>query len=54
MSAVWQAADASELHDLLLSLPLFRWMDIDVQALAVHPLEVPQTGPSSPLDSVTI
>lgn len=44
---VWQAADASELHDLLLSLPLFRFMDIDVQALAVHPLEIPRVGPSS-------
>ena len=36
---VWQAADATELHDLLTSLPLFPWMKIEVQALAIHPLE---------------
>lgn len=36
---LWRAADATELHDLLASLPLFPWMDIEVQALAVHPLE---------------
>jgi muconolactone D-isomerase len=45
---VWQAADASELHDLLLSLPLFRFMEIDVQPLAVHPLEVPRDRQYSP------
>ena len=36
---IWQAADATELHGLLSSLPLFPWMDIDVTALAVHRLE---------------
>ncbi len=36
---VWQATDATELHDLLTTLPLFPWMTIDVQPLARHPLE---------------
>lgn len=45
--AVWRAADPTELHDLLTSLPLFPWMDIDVQALALHPLEVPETAAST-------
>jgi muconolactone D-isomerase len=35
---VWKAADASELHELLSSLPLFRWMRVDVRALAEHHL----------------
>lgn len=38
--AVWRAADPTELHELLTSLPLHPWMEIDVQALALHPLEV--------------
>ena len=46
--AIWRAADASALHDLLASLPLFPWMDIDVQALALHPLERPRASPPSP------
>ena len=45
--AIWQAADASDLHDLLTSLPLFPWMDIDVEALALHPLERPRERPTS-------
>jgi muconolactone D-isomerase len=35
---VWRAADATELHELLASLPLFPWMDVRVSALAEHPL----------------
>jgi muconolactone D-isomerase len=35
---VWQAADASELHELISSLPLFPWMDVRVSPLAEHPL----------------
>lgn len=45
--AIWRAADASDLHDLLTSLPLFPWMDIDVEALALHPLEHPRGMPAS-------
>ncbi|HZV72251.1 MAG TPA: muconolactone Delta-isomerase family protein [Conexibacter sp.] len=35
---VWEAADATELHELISSLPLFRWLSADVTALADHPL----------------
>ena len=41
--AVWRAADATDLHELLTSLPLFPWMDIDVEPLALHPLEGPRS-----------
>jgi muconolactone D-isomerase len=33
---LWRAADATELHEALRSLPLFAWMDIQVEALARH------------------
>jgi muconolactone D-isomerase len=36
---VWSAADASELHELITSLPLAAWSDIDVTPLARHYLE---------------
>lgn len=36
---IWKAEDASELHSALSSLPLFKYMDIAVKPLAVHPLE---------------
>jgi muconolactone D-isomerase len=35
---VWEAADATELHDLLSSLPLFPYLTAEVTPLAVHPL----------------
>ena len=35
---IWSAADASELHEAIASLPLFPWMDVRVSALADHPL----------------
>jgi len=38
---IWRADSASQLHDKIASLPLFRWMAVDVTALATHPLEVP-------------
>lgn len=34
---IWCAADATELHDALCSLPLYAWLDIDVTPLASHP-----------------
>jgi muconolactone D-isomerase len=46
--AVWRAADPSELHELLTSLPLHPWMDVDVQALALHPLEVSEGDHEKP------
>jgi muconolactone D-isomerase len=38
---VWQTADATELHELISSLPLFPYMDVTVTALARHPVESP-------------
>jgi muconolactone D-isomerase len=35
--AIWNVADASELHDLIASLPLFAWLSADVTPLAKHP-----------------
>jgi muconolactone D-isomerase len=33
---VWEAADATGLHELLSSLPVFPWMDVRVRPLADH------------------
>jgi muconolactone D-isomerase len=35
---IWDAADATELHAALVSLPLWPYMDVAVTPLAVHPL----------------
>lgn len=37
--SVWQAADATELHDLLTSFPLHPWLSVDVVPLARHYVE---------------
>jgi muconolactone D-isomerase len=37
--SLYEAADATALHAALSSLPLFPYMDIEVQALATHPVE---------------
>jgi muconolactone D-isomerase len=37
--SLYEAADATALHAALSSLPLWPYMEIDVRALAVHPLE---------------
>jgi muconolactone D-isomerase len=36
---IWKAEDASQLHLLLSSLPIFAFMTIEIVPLAVHPLE---------------
>ena len=36
---LYEAADPGELHDALVSLPMWKWMDITVEALATHPQE---------------
>lgn len=36
---LWEAADATDLHDALSSLPQFPWMDVTVEPLATHPQE---------------
>lgn len=41
---LWEAADATELHDALSSLPLFPYMRIHVEALAGHPNDPRKTG----------
>ena len=37
--SLYSCEDATELHQLLTSLPLSPWFEVAVQALAVHPLE---------------
>ncbi|MFG1709458.1 muconolactone Delta-isomerase [Nonomuraea sp. M3C6] len=36
---LWEAPDATVLHDALASLPQFAWMDVTVEPLATHPQE---------------
>jgi muconolactone D-isomerase len=36
---IWSATDATELHELISSLPLFPYMEVAVTPLAVHPVE---------------
>lgn len=36
---LWEAEDATALHDALASLPQFPWMDATVEPLATHPQE---------------
>ena len=36
---IWEAPDASALHDALASLPMFPHLRADVTPLATHPLE---------------
>lgn len=36
---LYAAADPAALHDALASLPMWKWMDITVEALAAHPQE---------------
>jgi muconolactone D-isomerase len=40
-AGIWSAADPTQLHAALASLPLFEWIDARVTALAEHPLERP-------------
>jgi muconolactone D-isomerase len=43
---LWAAADATDLHEALASLPLFPYMRIHVDALARHPSD-PQPPPGA-------
>jgi muconolactone D-isomerase len=36
---IWAAESATELHDLISSLPMFPWMNVRVSPLAKHPVE---------------
>ncbi len=41
---LWEAADATELHAALSSLPFFPWLDIEVHPLAAHPSDPLEGG----------
>jgi muconolactone D-isomerase len=36
---IWSAADATELHELLSSLPLYPYLEAEVTPLAQHPID---------------
>lgn len=36
---LWQADDATALHEAVASLPTFPWIDVTVELLATHPQE---------------
>lgn len=36
---IWSAEDATELHELIASLPLYTWIKASVTPLATHPIE---------------
>ncbi|WP_051791959.1 muconolactone Delta-isomerase family protein [Amycolatopsis jejuensis] len=36
---LYEAEDATALHEALTSLPMWKWMDVTVEALARHPQE---------------
>jgi muconolactone delta-isomerase len=38
---LYEADDPAALHDAIASLPMWRWMDVTVEALATHPQERP-------------
>jgi len=40
--SIFDVADNAELHDILWNLPLFRYMTVEVTALAEHPSAIAQ------------
>lgn len=36
---LWRAKDATEMHAILLGLPIWPYMDVTVHAMAVHPVD---------------
>lgn len=36
---IWEAQDATEVHEAIVGLPMFPWLQAEVTALARHPLE---------------
>ena len=42
--AIWSAPDATELHRMLMTLPLYEWAEVTVHPLAAHPVENPTCG----------
>jgi muconolactone D-isomerase len=41
---LWQVKDATELHDMLSSLPVWPHMDVTIHALAEHPADPDKRG----------
>jgi len=41
---IWEAPDATSVDASLASLPMFPWLDIDVQPLAQHPRDPERPG----------
>ncbi len=39
---IWQADDATELHEAISSLPLYPWLEVEVTPLARHPSDPAQ------------
>jgi len=44
--ALYEAIDATDLHALVTSLPLWPWMDVSVESLATRPLEAGDSASS--------
>ncbi len=36
---LWRAVDATQLHSIIVGLPVFPWMDVTIHALAIHPVD---------------
>ena len=39
LAGLYEAEDPAALHDALVSLPMWKWMNVTVEALAAHPQE---------------
>jgi muconolactone D-isomerase len=48
---IWSAPDATALHDALVSLPLWRYMDVTVTPLSRHPVAASCRGLPAELDA---
>jgi muconolactone D-isomerase len=46
--SVWRARDATELHELITSIPAYPYAEVHVTALATHPLLGGPEGGSAP------
>lgn len=42
--SIFDVADAGELHDIMMSLPLYPFMTVKVTALCRHPSDIDQTS----------
>jgi muconolactone D-isomerase len=44
--SLWEASDATALHEALTSLPMYPWVEITVHTLARHPSDPARVGES--------